>query len=114
MNKSIEEELIEMFQELTEGDPDFLEELISAYIENLEEFRTEASIAVRNLDLDLLKANLHKINPTLLTIKYDGEYETLANMKDHLNESSIEGNQQIIKLITTKAIDQLENIKNKF
>lgn len=106
-----DKELVETLRELTGDDDEFYNELVSAYITNLVEFKEEASLSVRELDLASLKEHLHKINPTLLTLKYDQEYEELVKIKQHLNEESMEENLQKIKLITQRAIIQLEDLK---
>lgn len=104
-------ELKEILGELTENDPEFMEELIDAYIENLEEFRTETGVAVRNMDMEQLKSSLHKVNPTLLTLQYERQYEMLSAIKTKLNEESIKENLGLIEVITKQVIGQLQHIK---
>lgn len=111
MSNPSDAELKEILGDLTENDPEFMEELIDAYIENLEEFRSETGTAVRNMDIEQLKSSLHKVNPTLLTLQYERQYEMLSAIKTKLNEESIKENLGLIEVITKQVIGQLQHLK---
>lgn len=111
MAEFIDSELLGVLRELTGDDQEFLEELITAYMANLEEFRVEASQAVEARDLVVLKEHLHKIYPTLLTIRYHEEYQSLVNMKERLNAETESANLELIRTVCERAILQLERIQ---
>lgn len=104
-------EMKEILLELTGNDEEFYEELLAAYIANMQEFKLKATEAVNEMDLVGMKENLHKINPTLLTLGYEEEYEQLAEIKERLNPQSIETNLQKVHLISEKVLNQLNKVK---
>ncbi len=80
-------ELNQIINEMSEGDEDFRNELISAIYNGLVELQTKYTEGTQEQNLEIIQQIRHKLKPTLAMFEFDDLGDSLQIGKDILESS---------------------------